>query len=95
MAFYKALALDSMSRFEEAITEYETALQINPADIEILNSLGVDYTRIGQYDLAIDVFERIQQIDPAFEPCYCNRIITYTECSSMIMPSRCFTSLSK
>jgi len=45
----------------------------------ILNSLAVDYTRTGQYDLAIDTFEHIQELESAFEPCYCNRIITYTE----------------
>jgi len=32
-----------------------------------------------QYDLAIDTFEHIQELDASFEPCYCNRIITYTE----------------
>jgi len=77
--FNKALALDSMSRFEEAIKEYETSLELNPSDVEILNSLAVDYTRTGFYDKAIEIFEQVQQIDPMFEPCYCNRIITYTE----------------
>ncbi|OHB60514.1 MAG: hypothetical protein A2167_06165 [Planctomycetes bacterium RBG_13_46_10] len=77
--FNKALTLDAISRFEDAVTEYEIALQFNPDDLEILNSLAVDYTRTGQYDLALNVFEHIQELDPEFEPCYCNRIITYTE----------------
>ena len=47
--------------------------------MEILNSLAVDYTRTGQYDLAINTFEHIQELDQEFEPSYCNRIITYTE----------------
>ncbi|MDD5135434.1 MAG: tetratricopeptide repeat protein, partial [Phycisphaerae bacterium] len=55
------------------------ALELNPNDIETLNCLAVDYTRGGQYDIALDAFEQIEKIDPNFEPCYCNRIITYTE----------------
>lgn len=54
--FNKALTLDAVNRFDDAISEYENALQLNPDDLEILNSLAVDYTRIGQYDLAIDTF---------------------------------------
>ena len=36
--FNKALTLDGIERFEEAIAEYETALQYNPCDLDILNS---------------------------------------------------------
>jgi len=77
--FNKGLVLDTVNRFEDAINEYEIALQSDPADPEILNSLAVDYTRTGQYDLAINMFEYIEKIEPTFEPGYCNRIITYTE----------------
>ncbi|MHC4368978.1 MAG: tetratricopeptide repeat protein, partial [Planctomycetota bacterium] len=73
--FDKALTLDAISRFEDAISEYEAALELRPDDLEILNSLGVDYTRTGQYDLAISTFERMQELDSEFEPSYCNRII--------------------
>ena len=77
--FDKALGLDTINRFEDAITEYEIALQLTPNDLEILNSLAVDYTRTGQYDRAVETFEYIQELDSTFEPCYCNRIIAYTE----------------
>lgn len=77
--FDKALALDSINRFDDAIAEYETALQLSPGDVEILNALAIDYTRVGLYDLAIQTFEQIEQLDSFFEPSYCNRIITYTE----------------
>jgi len=77
--FDKALALDSIHRFDEAITEYELALDLCQSDLEILNSLAVDYTRTGQYDRAIETFEYIERQDPEFEPAYCNRIIAYTE----------------
>jgi Flp pilus assembly protein TadD len=77
--FNKGLTLDTLERFEEAIDAFQQALNLKGDDPEILNCLAVDYTRIGQYDLAVSTFEYIQQIDPTFEPCYCNRIITYTE----------------
>ncbi len=77
--FNKALALDAMERFDEAIEEYKIADSIKPDDTEILNSLAIDYTRSGLYDLSIEIFEKIQKIDPTFEPSYCNRIITYAE----------------
>ncbi len=77
--FNMGLALDGMEQYEKAIFCYEKALELLDDDIEVMNCLGVDYTRTAQYDRALTVFERIEQIDPLFEPAYCNRIITYTE----------------
>ncbi len=77
--FNKALTLDAMERFDEAIEEFKLALEPNPNDVEILNCLAVDYTRTGHYDLSLSVFEQIERLQHDFEPCYCNRIITYTE----------------
>lgn len=77
--FNAALALDGMEEYDKAIEFYERALEFNPDDLEILNCLGVDYTRTAQYDLALSTFERIEFLDAAYEPAYCNRIITYTE----------------
>ncbi|MEN6385181.1 MAG: tetratricopeptide repeat protein [Phycisphaerales bacterium] len=88
--FNKALTLDAMERFEEAIDEYKSALELNSGDIEILNCLAVDYTRTGQYDLALDVFGQIEKIDSEFEPGYCNRIITYTEMGNYEMAEQMF-----
>ncbi len=77
--FNMGLTLDGMEHFEQAIEFYEKALALQTDDVEILNCLGVDYTRTAHYDLALTIFERIERIDPLFEPAYCNRIITYTE----------------
>jgi len=77
--FDKALTLDALEHYEEAIREYKIALEFSPNDVEILNCLAVDYTRLRLYDLAMDTFERIYQLDPNFEPAYCNSIITAAE----------------
>jgi len=88
--FNKGLTLDAINRFEEAIAEYETALQLSANDLEILNALAVDYTRTGLYDRALRTFESIQELDPDFEPCYCNRIITYAEMGQHDMAEQMF-----
>ncbi|MGE5295877.1 MAG: tetratricopeptide repeat protein, partial [Solirubrobacterales bacterium] len=68
----------------------DLALQLNPNDLEILNALAVDYTRTGLYDRALKTFEYIQQLDPEFEPAYCNRIITYAEMGQHDMAEQMF-----
>ena len=88
--FNKALTLDAMDKFEQAIEEYKLALELNPEDIEMLNCLAVDYTRTSQYDLALEAFEQIEIIAPDFEPGYCNRIITYTEMGNYEMAEHMF-----
>ena len=88
--FNKALTLDAMEKFDEAIDEYKAALEMNPEDIEILNCLAIDYTRTCQYDLALEIFGHIEKIDANFEPSYCNRIITYTEMGNYEMAEQMF-----
>lgn len=77
--FNMALALDGLEQYEHAIEYYQRALEYTPKDAEILNCLGVDYTRTARYDQALSMFEQAEAMDSAFEPVYCNRIITYTE----------------
>ncbi|MHC5146273.1 MAG: tetratricopeptide repeat protein [Planctomycetota bacterium] len=77
--FNMALTLDGMEQYEKAVQYYCRALEFSPEDVEIMNCLGVNYTRTAQYDLSLSMFEQIERIDPMFEPAYCNRIITYTE----------------
>ena len=77
--FNAALTLDGLEEYEKAIKFYERALECDSDDVEILNCLGVNYTRTACYDLALNTFEHIEAIQPDFEPAYCNRIIAYTE----------------
>lgn len=77
--FNMGLTLDGLEQYDKAIFCYQKALELLDDDIEVMNCLGVDYTRTAQYDRALTTFERIEQMNPRFEPAYCNRIITYTE----------------
>ena len=78
--FNIGLTLDEMGRFDEAIDAYRQALAIDPNDLQALNHLGVDLHRVGQLRRGPqDLRAASKPIDPAFEPSYCHRIITYSE----------------
>ncbi len=77
--FNLGITLDMMERHDEALAAYRKALSLEPEDLETLNAAGTDCVRIGRYKQAIRFFERAQQLDAGFEPCYCNRITAYSE----------------
>jgi len=77
--FNLGLTLEAMEQYEPACQAYQRALELEPEDIEVLNCLGVNLTRLGRYAEALKRFEQIQKLDPGYEPCYCNRIVTYCE----------------
>ena len=77
--FNFALTLEAMGRYDKACKAYRAALKLEPDDMETLNCLGVNLTRAGRYAKSLKCFERIERLDATYEPCYCNRIITYTE----------------
>lgn len=77
--FNLGLTYDALDKFDAAIAAYRQALEIDPDDLEILCALGVDSNRTGCFDEAIGFFEKIESLDPAYEACYCNRIVSYAE----------------
>ncbi len=77
--FNLALTLESLEQYDAACLSYERSLDLEGSDVETLNCLGVNLTRIGRYDEAIAKFAKAQRHDPNYEPAYCNRIVTYTE----------------
>ena len=77
--FNLGMVLDELGRFDEAADAYRKAVAIEPRDTRALNHLGVALHRTGRLKEALDTFALIETIDPAFEPSYCNRIITYSQ----------------
>ncbi|MDR2339503.1 MAG: tetratricopeptide repeat protein [Deltaproteobacteria bacterium] len=49
---------------DEAVEEYRKGLILDPAHINLLNSLGVCYGRIGDQKAAIGAFDEILRLDP-------------------------------
>jgi len=77
--FNLGLTLDAMEDYARATEAYRQAAGLDPNDVETLNCLGMDMTRLGFFAESLECFERIDRIKSGYEPSYCNRIITYTE----------------
>jgi len=73
------IAFDGLGQPEHAIPAYETALSLEPKNIYAFNQLGLSLHAAGRVREAIEAFDRIEEIDPAFEAAYCNRVRCYTE----------------
>jgi tetratricopeptide (TPR) repeat protein len=77
--FNLAVTLEAMEDFPHACEAYGEAVRLDPRDVEALNCLAVNLTRLGRYRESLDIFERAHKLDPMHEPTYCNRISTYSE----------------
>jgi len=77
--FNLAVTLEAMEDYPRAAEAYGEAARLDPGDLEALNCLGVNLTRLGRCADALDAFARAQALDPMYEPAYCNRIATYAE----------------
>ncbi|MCA9612285.1 MAG: tetratricopeptide repeat protein, partial [Myxococcales bacterium] len=64
-----AIALRASNRHDEAIPHYERALALGRRGEGLLFDLAVSYEQVGQYQLAIETYERfvrdVQSRDPA------------------------------
>lgn len=57
-------ALFAQGRIGEAVAEYQRALMINPAEPNVLNSMGVCLGHLGQMDKAAEHFQKAQEAAP-------------------------------
>ena len=77
--FNLALTLEAMGDYEHACEAFDGALSLETADVETMNCMAVNLTRLGRYAEALERFEQIDALDPNYEPSYCSRIVTYAE----------------
>jgi tetratricopeptide (TPR) repeat protein len=56
--------LSLSGEFEEAVAEYEQALETEPENVDVLSNLGVAYYNLGQLDKAIDQYSEAIEIAP-------------------------------
>jgi adenylate cyclase len=54
-------------RFDDAMTEYERTLALNPTIAEAYGGLGATYSDIGQYQKAIEFFDKAIRLSPQNE----------------------------
>ena len=55
---------DDLGRYDDAIAEYERAIELDPKDAYPHNGLGNVYFEVGRYDDAIAEYERAIELDP-------------------------------
>lgn len=68
--YYDLLGLRNLARFD-----YEQSLQLNPAQADVYNMLGVYYTEIGEYEAAYDAFDSTLELNPKYDYAYRNQAI--------------------
>jgi len=61
-----AIALLLRGELDDAITEYQTSVELNPRDADAHSNLGVAYFRKGWVDQAIEEFSAAVQLSPGF-----------------------------
>ena len=59
-----AMTLDNMGQYEEAISWYDKALEIDPENAVVLYYKGIILSNLGRYEEAIFWYDRAIAIDP-------------------------------
>ncbi len=79
--------LDSVGLRDLARVDYERSLQLQPAQPDIYNLLGVFFSNISEFDAAFDAFDSSLELDPNNEYALRNRAIAlyYAERNSLAL----------
>jgi tetratricopeptide (TPR) repeat protein len=74
---FKGEALRKEKKWDEAIAEYNKAIQLNSGYAEAYMRRGNAHSDKGEYDQAISDYTKAIDIDRDFAAAYCNRAYTY------------------
>ncbi len=66
------IAYDKARMYEEAISEFNEALRLDPGYVEVLNNLAVSYHRMGFVDEAIEKLKEAINYRPGYLEAHCN-----------------------
>jgi tetratricopeptide (TPR) repeat protein len=73
----RGIAYWSKGQYDQAILDYNKALEINPRYADAYNNRGVAYADTGQYDQAILDYNKALEINPGYAYAYKNRAVSY------------------
>ncbi len=59
-------ALHENQKLDAAVQAYRRSIELNPADVEALNNLGIAYQELGQFESAIKAYQAAVQLSPQF-----------------------------
>jgi Tfp pilus assembly protein PilF len=65
--------------FQQAITWYEKAVQLNPGNVDASTDLGTCYFNVGRFDDALKQFQHSLSINPGHQPTIFNVIVVNLE----------------
>ena len=75
----RGIGYEEKGQYDQAILEYNKALEINPRYAAAYVNRGNAYSAKGQYDQAISEFNKALEINPRYAEAYNNRGIGYEE----------------
>jgi Tfp pilus assembly protein PilF len=71
--------LSGRGRHEEALTEINHAIRLDPLNLKYIENLGQEYEIGKQYDLALEQFKKVVEMDPSFASVHGGLGDTYLE----------------
>jgi len=74
---FRGVAHHEKGQWDEAIADYNKAIEINPKYPEAYSNRGVAYDNKGQYDKAISDYTKAIEINPRLVEAYSNRGLAY------------------
>ncbi|HSW55748.1 MAG TPA: tetratricopeptide repeat protein [Ignavibacteriaceae bacterium] len=76
---FKGVYYDEQGKFEQAISEYIKAIEMNPNYEVAYNNRGMSYYNQGEYERAISDYTKAIGLNPKYADAYNNRGIVYYE----------------
>ena len=73
----RGIAYHNLKRYQEALTDLNRAIQVDPNFANAYASRGNTYVDLQRYDKALADFQRAIQLDPTLIPAYAQRSSTY------------------
>ncbi len=84
----RGVAYARKGQYDQAISDFNKALEINPRYATAYYNRGVAYARKGQYDQAISDFTKALEINPRYATAYYNRGLPIRIRANMTKPGR-------
>lgn len=79
--YEQGLKLNDESRYQEAIAQFDKAIELNPEYAEAYRNRGIAYDIQGQYERAVQDYDEAIRLNPGSAEAYNDRGISYRHLS--------------